>query len=124
MKSAVHSRGVSLRWHRGVRMRVTGTSMMPSLRPGDVICVRYQEAAGSGLGDIVLFRRHGQLLARRVVRKIHNRGEAYWITRGDNLPENDPPVSHEELVGRVTAVQRGTSRITARKGLRKLGRVF
>src|SRR2546425_8571851 len=89
-----------LRSHGGVRLRVTGTSMLPSVRPGDLLCVRHPDAVEAEAGDIVLFSREGRLFAHRVVRKVRSRGECYWITRGDSLPQDDPPVSREELLGR------------------------
>ena len=108
----------------GVRLRVTGASMLPSVRPGDILCVGHPEAAEAQAGDIVLFTREGRLFAHRVVRKVRSRGECYWITRGDSLTQDDPPVSGEELLGRVTAVVRGRRRIDPRAGARWSGRVF
>ena len=72
----------------------------------------------------MLFSREGRLFAHRVVRKVRSRGECYWITRGDSLAQDDPPVSGEELLGRVTAVVRGRRRIDPRAGARGLGRVL
>ena len=72
----------------------------------------------------MLFSREGRLFAHRVVRKVRSRGECCWITRGDSLPQDDPPVSREELLGRVTAVLRGGASIDPRAGTRGLGRVL
>ena len=93
-----------------LRLRVTGTSMLPSVWPGDILHIRRQDAAESLPGDIVLVRRQGRLCAHRVVKKISKEGEPYWITRGDSLPDDDPPVSGQELLGRVTCILRGRSR--------------
>ena len=95
-----------------LRLRVTGTSMLPSVWPGDILHILRQDAAESLPGDIVLVRREGRLSAHRVVRKISEEGEPYWITRGDSLPDDDPPVSRQELLGRVTCILRGRSRLT------------
>ena len=93
-----------------LRLRVTGTSMLPSVWPGDILHIRRQDAAESLPGDIVLVRRQGRLCAHRVVKKISKEGEPYWITRGDSLPDDDPPVSGQELLGRVTCILRGRAR--------------
>jgi len=93
-----------------LRLRVTGTSMLPSVWPGDILHIRRQDAAESLPGDIVLVRRQGRLCAHRVVKKISKEGQPYWITRGDSLPDDDPPVSGQELLGRVTCILRGRSR--------------
>ena len=88
------------------------------------LCVGHQDAAQAQAGDVVLFGREGRLFAHRVVRKVRSRGECYWITRGDSLTQDDPPVSGEELLGRVTAVVRGRRRIDPRAGARWSGRVL
>ena len=93
-----------------LRLRVTGTSMLPSVWPGDILHIRRQDATRALPGDIVLVRRQGRLCAHRVVEKISKQGEPYWITRGDSLPDDDPPVSGQELLGRVTCILRGRSR--------------
>ena len=93
-----------------LRLRVTGTSMLPSVWPGDILHIRRQDAAESLPGHIVLVRRQGRLCAHRVVKKISKEGQPYWITRGDSLPDDDPPVSGQELLGRVTCILRGRSR--------------
>ena len=93
-----------------LRLRVTGTSMLPSVWPGDILHIRRQDTIESLPGDIVLVRRQGRLCAHRVVKKISKEGEPYWITRGDSLPDDDPPVSGQELLGRVTCILRGRAR--------------
>jgi hypothetical protein len=35
-----------------------------------------------------------------------------WVTRGDSVESNDLPVSSGELLGRVTAIERGSRRLT------------
>ena len=67
-----------------LRLRVTGTSMLPSVWPGDILHIRRQDTIESLPGDIVLVRRQGRLCAHRVVKKISKEGEPYWITRGDS----------------------------------------
>jgi len=95
--------------------------MLPSVRPGDLLCVRHPDAAEAQAGDIVLFSREGRLFAHRVVRKVRSRGECCWITRGDSLPDDDPPVSRQELLGRVTCILRGRSRLTRIDASRGIG---
>ncbi|GEM_PF-3053928 len=95
----------ALRAGAHTRVRVMGTSMLPALRPGDVLVVR----GGSehpAVNEIVLFLRYGRLFAHRVLRKIG----ADLITRGDALPDPDPPVRAAELLGVVVAVIRDGSR--------------
>ena len=103
------------------KLAVTGTSMLSSIWPGDVLEVRRQNAAEICPGEVVLFKRDGRLLAHRVVAKVGGPERTLLITRGDRLRMPEPPVSPEELLGRVTAIVRGERRTEPR--LTRWGRV-
>lgn len=99
-----------------VRLRVFGTSMAPAMLPGDLVTVRRAGLGEISAGDVVLFLKRGRLFVHRVVghpaAPAQNLNEeARLITRGDRLLHNDPPVSSEELLGRVVGVERGDRRI-------------
>jgi hypothetical protein len=94
-----------------VRLRVTGSSMLPLVGPGDVLVVHRRTALDFAPGEIAVFWRHQRLFAHRVVARISDHGECLLLTRGDALPENDPPVSSGELLGRVAAIERGSRRL-------------
>jgi hypothetical protein len=115
--------GEAVRWHLAAeflrltgraRLRLTGTSMLPAARPGDVLSICMSGASHALPGDIVLFARNGRLVAHRVVERVISQDRPFWITRGDRLRHNDPPVSRDELLGRITAIQRGNRRIVPR----------
>ena len=93
-----------------VRLRVLGTSMVPSVLPGDLISVQRAGLSGISCGEIVLYSREGRLFAHRVVGRAGSREDPRLITRGDRLSHNDPPVSSSELLGRVTSIQCGDGR--------------
>lgn len=99
---------------------VTGSSMLSSIWPGDILEVRDCGAErGSGAdsirtGDIVLFSREGRTVAHRVVQLMDEPGRTLLVTRGDRLLKPDPPVSPEELLGRVITIVRGGRRIAPR----------
>lgn len=84
------------------RLKVTGASMIPALWPGDMITVRHDATAGLLPGQIVLYRREDKLVAHRIVH-IHNDS---FIIRGDALPQDDPPISESDIVGKVVAIVR------------------
>jgi signal peptidase I len=89
-----------------LRIRVTGTSMLPAIWPGDILSIRRCGAGEVGLGEIAIFTRHGRLFAHRLVAQSGLR----VVTRGDGRDEPDPPVTGAEIVGRVTEiVRRGKS---------------
>jgi signal peptidase I len=101
-----------------VRLRVFGTSMVPSILPGDLISVQRAGISDLTSGDIVLYSREGRMFAHRVVghggsagQPLAAQGESLLITRGDRLRYNDPPVSSSELLGRVIAIDRGEQQV-------------
>ncbi len=106
-------------------LRVFGGSMMPWLRPGDTLFVRRETPQGITPGEIVLYARRGRLYAHRVIRKRWEAGKSLLVTKGDTLPDADPLVSSEELLGRVTRICRGQRQINLQTSPRLfLGRVL
>ena len=101
------------------RLAVTGTSMLPTIWPGDVVEVRRESVAE--ISAVVLCARAGGFLAHRVVGKVLGPSGTVLITRGDALPTPDAPIAPGELLGRVTAILRGGRRIEPR--LTRWGRV-
>jgi hypothetical protein len=88
-----------------VRFRATGTSMLPALRPGDVLGVEACPVDQFHIGDIVVWNGATGLVAHRLV---SNR-EHVAVTRGDANWQSDPPTSAARLLGRVTLVTRDGS---------------
>jgi hypothetical protein len=116
-----------------LRFRATGASMLPSVWPGDILLVHRDEPRNAHPGDIILFAREGRLFAHRVTEvrspKSGVRGSEIripnpesrlqnpespieFVTRGDALSANDPPVSSQEFLGRIVAVEHGTAHHT------------
>jgi signal peptidase I len=108
-----------------VRLRVSGTSMVPAMRPGDLITVERISTAEITPGEIVVFARSGRLVVHRVTGTVAapdfaNSGkesEPLIETRGDCARRNDPIVRGSELLGRVTQIERGTRRLEPRATL-------
>jgi signal peptidase I len=84
-----------------VRLPVTGSSMFPCMRPGDLLEIR-RPTSPVQAGDVVVFERHGKLVAHRVVECAGG----ILVTRGDRLRYPDAPVSEDAILGRVTVIQR------------------
>jgi len=95
-----------------LRLRATGTSMLPAVWPGDVLSVCRGSATQVLPGDIILFARQGRLFAHRVMVRTLGQDRIQWVTRGDSVGGNDAPVSSHQLLGRVTAIERGSRRLT------------
>ena len=88
-----------------VRLRVFGTSMVPSILPGDMISVQRADLPGISPGEIVMYLRDGRLFVHRVVARAGSHDDPRLITRGDRLTYDDPLVSSSELLGRVTSIR-------------------
>jgi len=101
-----------LRTSGSLRFRVTGWSMMPSVRPGDTLIVERVNGANLHEGDIVLFERDRRFFAHRLVKKL---GNSQLVTRGDAMPAADPAIGEEELLGRVWVIERNGKSITPRR---------
>ena len=99
-----------------VRLRVFGTSMVPSILPGDLVSIRRSSLCDIFPGEVILFSQKGRLFVHRVVdRKVvavaGGSGESCLITRGDRLRHDDPPVSSPELLGRVVSIERDNQKV-------------
>jgi hypothetical protein len=90
-----------------VRLKVTGTSMLPSVWPGDILTVSKRSAAELLPGQIVLCFRNQEFVAHRLTGKIGDR----LITRGDSLDHDDSPFREDEILGQVVFVLRDGRRI-------------
>ena len=87
-----------------LRLRLGGTSMLPALRPGDVVEFHSLAASDAMVGDVVLFRREGGLVAHRVVAAAADG----LITQGASLDAPDPVVAYADVLGRgVLLTRRG-----------------
>jgi signal peptidase I len=107
------------------RVCVSGSSMLPSIRPGDILLVQQTELNEVARGDIVLFAREDRLFAHRVISQDCKDRIPCLVTCGDLLDKNDPPVFANELLGRVTSILRGQSQVHSRLTLpRRLISIF
>jgi signal peptidase I len=130
--SACHLVSEAVRKAGRVRLRVSGASMVPSMRPGDLITVERACAEEISPGEIVVFAREGRLVVHRVTAKVPatagNPGEPLLktrlLTRGDRARRDDPLVSSSELLGRVTQIRRGSRAVRLRTRLSAAEQVF
>lgn len=113
-----------LRSHGRLQSAASGSSMLPSIFPGDVLVVSRASVCSVRCGDIVLFFRGGRFCAHRLVGKAEESGRRSLITRGDALLKNDFPVAEHELLGRVTGVIRGGRHIELGAHLDASGRLL
>jgi hypothetical protein len=104
-----------------VRMTVSGTSMLPFLRDGDVVELEPLGAAPRA-GDVVLAQGPaGPCVLHRVVRVT---GEGLFL-RGDAQEDREGPLAPGDVLGKVTLCYRhGHARAVDRGGWRLAGLVW
>jgi hypothetical protein len=85
-----------------VRFQVVGSSMLPSLWPGDIVLVRRCAFSELHQGQILQYIRSGLLITHRVAGK----GGCDVLAQGDCNAHPDAPVTEAEIVGRVVSVER------------------
>lgn len=91
-------------------------SMHPLIREGDRILVEHVPPGQIKFGEIVVFRRSGQLVIHRVLGRRISGGQVYFLEKGDgNLGAY--PVPAEDVVGRVRRIDRATVSIDLESGL-------
>jgi hypothetical protein len=97
-----------------LRLRVTGASMLPKIRPGCYVLIRRASAelsraelspAELSPGDVILARTEDGVRLHRLVEIRGSGADAVWITRGDNHTHCDPPLTSGQIVGVLSQVE-------------------
>jgi len=89
------------------RFCANGSSMLPAVHDGDTVTVVSVGERSPKLGDIVLHRAGaGGMVAHRIIRITHRGLGVMFFTRGDAFGANSELVEEEDLLGRVTQVER------------------
>lgn len=88
-----------------VRFRVAGTSMLPTIFPGECLVVGPASAADLRRGDLALYRMRERLIAHRVVGLWTENDALRVVFRGDNQDCCDPTVEGAAVIGRVNAIE-------------------
>lgn len=94
-----------------LRMKVTGRSMAPFLKAGEVVTVRRVPVPSLRRGDLILFRTaDNQLILHRIIRKKRSRNAScIFLTKGDAAVSADNPISDNLILGKVTKIARAPS---------------
>lgn len=132
MEAAAQSRQFSrillatdvLRSSNSLRMRALGTSMLPSIWPGDILTIRHCLPDHLRVGDIVLVCSGDRLLAHRVVTLKKTEQGPSWITRGDAMPQNDTAAGDFEVLGKVIRIERRAKVIAPEARRSRVNRVL
>ncbi len=109
-----------LRGGGAIRLQALGTSMLPSIWPGDILSIESTSGEEAVPGDIVLVQRDPRFFIHRLIEK-HS---SHWTTRGDSMPQNDEPVAASQVLGKVSAIQRINGTLIPVPRLRPVHRAF
>jgi signal peptidase I len=101
-----------------LRLKVTGSSMLPTVFPGDTLIVEQADFANARAGDIVLVSRDARLFAHRLVDKIAVADRSAAVTKGDSMADPDPLVDGGKVLGRVSSILRNGETLQPRRKLR------
>lgn len=88
----------------------TGASMLPHVKECDMLLVQHG-LDRIRLGDVVVFRAAGELVAHRVLSIKRHPGKKIYLMKGDNRHTFDPPVPESSVVGRAMRIKRGEKSI-------------
>src|SRR5258706_13373300 len=89
-----------------VRLRATGTSMLPTISSGDILLIADCSVAHATPGDVVVLSAEGRIFVHRLVDKCVDPDGSFLVTRGDSNWQRDPRVAASQLLGKVVAVGR------------------
>ena len=111
-----------------VNFSAPGHSMYPTIMANEKIVVAPINPAVVQMGDIILYRTNGHLIAHRVtlINKLNNDAiptypDWSFILKGDALPTYDEPVKDEQILGKVISIERNGCRIDPYSLTHKLG---
>ena len=90
----------------GVRMNARGLSMFPLIWTGDRITISPKKNINPA--DIIVFTRESQMVCHTIVRVFEKNGIKYYQTRGNSSFGLDEPVTSEQILGKVTRIERGS----------------
>jgi SOS-response transcriptional repressor LexA len=91
-----------------VAMRMSGSSMRPTIEDGDMVTIKPIDENPIKPGDIILYQtRFDTAVIHRVVRIDRQSSERVVITRADSSNQPDIPVALHRVLGRVNLIERG-----------------
>jgi len=86
-------------------MVVSSDSMIPTLKPNDLLIVQDARIDKIVVNDIIVFDSHVEgigVVAHRAIEKFYDNGKIAIRTQGDNVVEADTWIVHDEdLIGKV-----------------------
>lgn len=94
---------------KDLRVRVTGVSMKPFLKTGDVVTIRKTPVTALRAGDIVFCRNDAQTMSLHRLLKIQKQsssGGMILYTKGDAVNRMDLPLGSDRCLGKAVFIER------------------
>ncbi len=82
---------------------VSGVSMRPTLKAGDVVIIEAVAPREIEVGDVILYQGSKVHILHRVIEIHPKSGELEFITQGDGLNTIDEPISETQIEGKMIA---------------------
>ncbi len=101
-----------LRTGSTLQLKVRGASMMPALRPGEIVTIAPVDCRQLRSGDIVFLVRNSKALVHRIQTRVETPEGPRGCTRGDAVSTPDAPARPNEILGKVVSVLRGHQHLT------------
>jgi signal peptidase I len=93
-----------------LRVKVTGSSMTPFLRGGEILTIKKVSGSFLHIGDLIFFKnRDGSPLLHRIVKKQSRNNMYFFHTKGDALIAFDEPVYECNVLGKVCRIENSFS---------------
>ncbi|SDC02348.1 signal peptidase, endoplasmic reticulum-type [Paenibacillus sp. UNCCL117] len=91
-----------------------GVSMFPLIRTGNICRFEPFSAERLQAGDILLYLSDkGVLVGHRYCRQTRENGRTLFICKGDSQDYDDPPLTSEQLLGRLVSIRKGRVELRA-----------
>ncbi|SRR4030042_4023362 len=110
-----------------LKVKADGYSMYPAIRPGSIIYIEpVSDEQIPKQGEIIAWKRDTGFVVHRLIRIEVEQGETYFITRGDSCINEDKPVSHDQIAGKVIRAENpsGKRNETGQRLIRKPGYLY
>jgi len=91
---------------KSVKFKAHGGSMMPFIKPGDLVSVEPVLNEKLNVGDIVIFHSGELSIIHRMLFQYSRGGSTWLLTKGDSVDSPDAPVHSSRVLGKVVSIER------------------
>ncbi len=91
-----------------LRLKVTGQSMYPFIKSGEIVTLKKVPCSTLKCWDIIMYMDFsGSLILHRIVNiETLQNDDISFVTRGDALIQKDKPVSENQILGKAICVEK------------------